>query len=124
MPWYDYQCEKCFHVIEVQHGYHDEGPQECANCESKIPLTKLISVPTIIDGTPKSLGALAEKNSDKLSNDEKHHIENKNTRKFKPDGITLPRVKRSEQIIPPWRQDKKVKRFKDPKKYIQEGKDG
>ena len=45
MPMYDYQCEKCGHVVEVTHGVNDKGPARCAVCGG--PMRKLMSSPSI-----------------------------------------------------------------------------
>jgi putative FmdB family regulatory protein len=42
---YDYQCEKCAHVVEVTHGVHDKGPTRCEVCGG--PMRKLMSSPSI-----------------------------------------------------------------------------
>jgi len=45
MPHYDYQCEKCGHIVEVMHGVHDGGPARCERCGG--PMRKLMSSPSI-----------------------------------------------------------------------------
>lgn len=35
MPWYDYRCEECGEVHEMQHGYHDKAPR-CPDCHSRM----------------------------------------------------------------------------------------
>ncbi len=34
MPWYDYQCEKCGTVFEVQREMRASGPVRCKHCGS------------------------------------------------------------------------------------------
>ena len=34
MPWYDYQCEKCGFVFEVQRAMSDTGKVQCKSCNS------------------------------------------------------------------------------------------
>ena len=34
MPWYDYQCEKCGAVFEVQHAMGEESRVKCKHCGS------------------------------------------------------------------------------------------
>ena len=34
MPWYDYQCEKCGTVFEVQRSMSADGPVRCKQCGS------------------------------------------------------------------------------------------
>ena len=45
MPLYDYQCEKCEHIVEVMHGVNDTGPARCERCGG--PMRKLMSSPSI-----------------------------------------------------------------------------
>ena len=45
MPLYDYRCQKCGEVTEVQHRYDEPGPSECPHCGGE--LTKLISAPAL-----------------------------------------------------------------------------
>src|SRR5436309_14759072 len=46
MPLYDYQCQKCGHVVEVMHGVNDRGPQHCERCGGE--MRKLLSTPAIV----------------------------------------------------------------------------
>ena len=34
MPWYDYQCEKCGYVFEVQRAMSDTSSVACKSCQS------------------------------------------------------------------------------------------
>lgn len=46
MPFYDYACEQCGHLLEVKHGVHDSGPSACDRCGG--PLRKLLSSVSIV----------------------------------------------------------------------------
>jgi putative FmdB family regulatory protein len=34
MPWYDYQCERCGFVFEIQRAMNASGPVRCKSCGS------------------------------------------------------------------------------------------
>ena len=46
MPFYDYVCQRCGHVVEVMRGVHDAGPSRCVRCGGE--MRKLMSRPTIV----------------------------------------------------------------------------
>jgi putative FmdB family regulatory protein len=48
MPTYDYVCGNCGHRIEVIHGVHAAGPDECPNCHARGQMRKAIVSPTVL----------------------------------------------------------------------------
>jgi putative FmdB family regulatory protein len=48
---YDYICDKCNKVYEIQHGMHDSSDHECQNCKSV--LRKLFSSTFYVSGGMK-----------------------------------------------------------------------
>lgn len=131
MPTYDYQCDGCESIFEVKHGYHDEPELECPDCGSS-SFTKLLNTPTIIY-TPGdhecTVGTLAERNANRMSDDAKRHLLDKQKTK-KKEGKLPPGMKRVEPPKEkPWHIDdakkiKKLSKISDPKKlerYIQTG---
>jgi putative FmdB family regulatory protein len=46
MPRYDYKCNACEYVFEVQHRMAEDGPKKCPRCEKERP-EKMISCPNI-----------------------------------------------------------------------------
>lgn len=119
MPTYTYECLKCsssfelfFHIKE-----YEEKPK-CVNCGSlkthrsyiNDVLTQAMSVKKS-DSELKTIGDLAKRNSDKLSNDEKIHLYNKhNSYKYDSPEKELPsgmsRVKKPPKTKWPGSQTK------------------
>jgi putative FmdB family regulatory protein len=48
MPIYEYQCEKCGHVFEVQQSFNDEPVKTCNQPKCSGKVKKLFSPPAII----------------------------------------------------------------------------
>lgn len=125
MPTYTYECLKCassfelfFHIKEYQ-----EKPQ-CVNCGSAKThrsyindvLTQSMSVKKS-DSELKTIGDLAKRNTDKLSNDEKISLYNKhNSYKYDSSDKELPsgmsRIKRPPKIKWPGSQTKNKRKPK------------
>lgn len=45
MPFYDYACRSCGHMVEVMHGVNETGPVRCERCGGE--MRKLLSSPAI-----------------------------------------------------------------------------
>ena len=83
MPTYTYNCKDCqnhFHVVENMADHKESHP--CPLCKStnigrdyKADNMAAVGSASI----PKTLGFLADKNSDKMSEDEKNHLTEKHT---------------------------------------------
>jgi len=85
MPTYSYSCEDCNSFFEIFFYIKDYIEQpECINCSSNNTkreyvndvLTQSTSIKKA-DSELKTIGDLAKRNSDKLSDDEKIHLYNK-----------------------------------------------
>lgn len=111
MPTYSYYCDQCENQFELFAYIKDyiEKP-ECPDCSSKETYrlvaqdvkTQSCSVKKM-DSELKTLGDLAKRNSDRLSDDEKHHLHNKHNeykdeafKKPLPDGMS--RVKKQPKV--------------------------
>jgi putative FmdB family regulatory protein len=83
MPLYDYECFQCGNIIEVVHGMHEKPDIECEAC-GNVAMTKVIlQAPAGFISTPKTLGALIDKNTSRMSDDEKEMLARK-TPGYKP----------------------------------------
>jgi len=99
MPTYSYTCQDCQEVFELFFYIKDYDPQPvCILCNSKKTdrnytediKTQSTSVKKS-DGELKTLGDLAKRNSDRLSDDEKIHLYHKhNEYKFEESTKKLP----------------------------------
>jgi putative FmdB family regulatory protein len=72
MPVYVYKCEKCGAQFEEIQRINDEQLIKCKNCGKK-SLHRVI-MPTMIAVGQKTIGMLAEKNSNRLSSEEFENI--------------------------------------------------
>ena len=117
MPTYSYLCDRCG-PFEVKIPINDYDPKKATKCikcgllSFRDFATDVISIHTYVnpgDGEVK-LGHLAQRNSERLSQDEKKHLDDKhNEYRRKKDG-TLPKgMKRFEKPSTKQRQ-------RDPKK--------
>lgn len=91
MPDYEYICDNCGHNFEVFQRMSDKPKKKCSQC-SKYKLRRVFHVPILAKtNEPKTLGALAEQNSNKFSDDYKLKLYNQHRTKKKrvlklPDG--------------------------------------
>jgi hypothetical protein len=53
----------------------DNRPKSCPKCRKRKSLTSVFFPPNV--NIPSTLGSIAEKNTDRLSEDEKHHLNKK-----------------------------------------------
>ena len=119
MPHYDYRCsnEHCKNEFEIFQSIHDAALTHCDKCDTA-SLQRVISIPLILDLTPRTFGTLAEQNNKVLGKEQvelKAIDAKKNVRKLKP--------KR-----PSWRPDMdkpdmNICKFTpaETKRYIEEG---
>jgi len=100
MPCYTYCCEKCDTKFELVFAIKDYIPQpKCQNCKSKkthrLYMEDIKTLNTSIkksDSELKTLGDLANRNRDRLSEDHKIVLEQKhNNYKEEPSQKELPR---------------------------------
>ena len=61
MPRYEYLCGNCSHQFEALQSMRDASLIICPCCEGNT-LQRILFPPTVLDGTPKTLGAFADKN--------------------------------------------------------------
>lgn len=120
MPTYSYHCDKCYKNFELFAYIKDyiEHPS-CPSCSS-IRTNRLVADDVLTqscsvkkaDSELKTIGDLAKRNSDKLSEDEKNHLYQKhNDYKFEISSKQLPkgmsRIKKPTKPKWPGSQNKK-----------------
>jgi len=122
MPEYSYLCEHCnykFSLFYTIVGY-DPSPQ-CKKCKSKCKRDYELDLTTIntsvkkSDSELKTIGDLAKRNSDRMSEDQKHalymkHNSYKDDKDLKPLPSGMSRVKKGPKIKWPGTSDNKPKR--------------
>lgn len=100
MPTYSYLCNQCDHHFELFSTISQYKPSpKCLRCGSKTTqrdydtdMRSIINSVIKSDSELKTIGDLANRNRDKLSNDEKAHLENKhNSYKETPSDKPLPK---------------------------------
>jgi putative FmdB family regulatory protein len=110
MPSYSYRCEKCQETIEIFcsiGAYKDQI--KCKHCKKLISRdynTDMATINSTIkksDCELKTIGDLAQRNNDKMSDDEKVHLHQKhNAYKDKKDQTELPkgmtRMKKQQKV--------------------------
>jgi putative FmdB family regulatory protein len=82
MPTYQYECKNCHHEFEQYQSIHDDALLRCPNCDQHQlfrVITGGIYVSVKKSDSELKLHHLADRNRDRLSNDEKKHLEIKNT---------------------------------------------
>lgn len=72
MPTYEYRCDSCDYSFEVNQGYHDKPKKKCPDCKAH-KLYRVYSVYVAIVGEPKTVGHLADRNTQKMG---KYELEN------------------------------------------------
>jgi len=112
MPTYTYECSKCHKIFELYYNIKDyiEHPK-CQYCKSiktnrsytHDVMTQCMSIKKS-DNELKTLGDLANRNRDKMSEDHKQHLEKKhNSYKEQKEEAPLPkgmsRIKKSKSKI-------------------------
>lgn len=119
MPTYTYYCDHCETICEIFYHIKDyiEHPK-CAKCKNKISRSYEHDIPTQAasikksDSELKTIGDLAKRNSDKLSDDEKIHLYNKHNKYKFDDGETkelpkgMTRLKKPPKTMWPGSQTK------------------
>lgn len=90
MPTYEFYCDPdeggCGHVIEITCSYSDKDksrPKSCPKCRKRKALIEIFGGASVF--IPKTLGHSIDKNSAKISEDEKHHLNNKHNEYKKSD---------------------------------------
>ena len=92
MPTYEYNCDieegGCGETIEVRCSFSNKEqnrPKSCPKCRKRKYLYEVFSggSSTLV---PKTLGHLVDKNSSKISADEKYHLQKKHNEYRNPGG--------------------------------------
>jgi len=110
MPLYTYYCESCKEKYELFFNLSDyiDNPK-CADCKKKMKrsyqddIGSLYGAVKKTDSELKTIGDLANRNSDKLSDDEKIHLYKKHNNYKENIGSELPsgmsRIKKPQKKI-------------------------
>ena len=82
MPTYVFKCEECDHQLEVEQSIKKPTPnkKKCPNCK-KDKLIRLLFAPHVYNKPSDdniSLGLLSDRNADRLSDEQKKSIDEKN----------------------------------------------
>jgi len=113
MPNYHYLCENCESEFQIEQSIKEDPIQYCSDCKT-MSLRRVIHAVTVIDTTPKTLGSQAEKNAISMGREQVALKEAENVWKKKP------------KERPWWRPNSDspvdLKKIKNMKKYIEEGK--
>ncbi len=65
VPYYDYKCDGCQAVVEIQHSIKESPEFHCETCGTT--LSRLISAPYVIcTGEPQTVQQLASRNREKM----------------------------------------------------------
>jgi len=121
MPTYVFKCEECEHKLEVEQSITKPTPnrRRCPNCK-KSKLNRVLFAPHVYNKPGDdsiTLGLLSDRNADRLSEDQKRTIDEKN-------GVKREN-KNTEKHF--WEtSDKKMKKIasmsnEQKKKYIEKG---
>jgi putative FmdB family regulatory protein len=85
MPLYDYECSNCKTIFEVRHPMMEEPEMICTECWlgtlQKVILTAPAFTIKLSRSDIKKVGHLASRNKERMSNDEKEHLDRKHGRK-------------------------------------------
>ena len=85
MPTYVFKCEECDHELEVEQSIKKPTPnkKKCPNCK-KDKLIRLLFAPHVYNKPGDdsiTLGLLADRNTERLTSDQKEAIDEKHGRK-------------------------------------------
>jgi putative FmdB family regulatory protein len=80
MPTYEYECRSCQHTLEALQSFSEDALTKCPNCK-KNKLFRVISGGNGFFMAGRTVGAIADKNTDKYSEDFQNHLNAKNETK-------------------------------------------
>ena len=94
MPLYDYQCSDCEEIVEIQHRMQESPILTCGACGKgtlhKMPSKPLYASVRASKSELRTLGHLAERNAEGMSDDERAHRDREAvTKKIGPRGELL-----------------------------------
>jgi putative FmdB family regulatory protein len=76
MPTYDFECEPCAYYTEIKQGFNDPSTLKCPHCGQNTLVKVFINPPAVsVRGEPKTIGHLAERNTQNMG---KYEIEDRN----------------------------------------------
>lgn len=76
MPSYDFECSKCNHTFDRFMSFNEyEIPTTCPECGETSCVHRVYSAPDL--SVPKTVGSLADKNRDSMSEDHRQHLKEK-----------------------------------------------
>lgn len=110
MPTYQYRCDFCSHEFEIKQKYDDKPKKRCPKCKSH-KLYRVYSAYVAVRNEPKTLGHLADRNTQKMG---KYELENARS--------TLPPIENPDRKAKRKKQSK-LGRLNDEQKakYIETG---
>lgn len=81
MPTYSFECGKCHHIFEKTYPMAESSTAAptCPSCGKRKCKRDYSECTSISASVPRTVGSLADKNTGKLSEDEKTHITLQNT---------------------------------------------
>ena len=81
MPFYEFKCEKCEHKFELYQQMSSYSvPETCPSCTLPGTVIRLYDgCPSFSNGEPKTLGALADRNASKFTDEQKAILNAKHT---------------------------------------------
>lgn len=125
MICYSYECPQCLYQEEIFHGMHEKKRPPCPACKEKIMIRITTSAPAGFVKN-RTIGALADENSSKMSDEQKKSISVGYTGPL-PEGGTVQKDKqRKSQWYDKFKKktNAEVRKMTDiqRKTYIEEGK--
>ena len=63
MPLYEYGCDDCRFCFEARQSMSEDALTECPECGGHV--RRFLFPPTVFDATPRTIGGVADRNSDK-----------------------------------------------------------
>lgn len=134
MPMYDYECQGCKHVFETFQSMRDDALKTCPVCKADKLVRLITGGLASFVSTPRTLGALAERNAKNMSSELKERkSKQQKTRRDEVLYEQLPkgmqRLEKPAGYKPPWYKQnqtastKKINKMNDRQKtkYIRTG---
>ena len=88
MPTYQYECKACGHELEAFQNISEAPLERCPQCNKK-KLGRVVTGGLGFFVSGRTVGAIADKNTDKFSEDFKSHLKERNKTK-KENKLKLP----------------------------------
>tara|TARA_R100000008_G_scaffold85426_2_gene75337 strand:- start:1619 stop:1960 length:342 start_codon:yes stop_codon:yes gene_type:complete len=111
MPTYDFECEDCAYYTEIKQSIDDPSTHICPHCEKPNLKKVFINSPHVfVRGEPKTIGHLADRNTQKMGSYELQEKANKDG--AKPDKEQI-NAKETRRKINSMTSEQKIKWIKD-----------